>query len=74
MLYNKLYKLKKICLVKKNIQENLYYKHTKIHNIIDCYYCNGLGWIAWKSSNNSMLLHLNPQPKIILYSICVKCQ
>lgn len=54
-----------------------YFKHTKIQNCIGCYYCNSLGWIAWKSKTNSSInkiLNLIKQPTIILYSKCTKCQ
>lgn len=49
-------------------------KDNKIHNSVGCCYCNGSGWIVWKSINNNNLLDLSKQPNIILYTICFKCQ
>lgn len=88
MLYNNLlklvniYKFKNIYRVKKYSQENLFAKyvceetsnHTKTYKYLPCNYCNNTGWIAWKSNNNIILLDLNKQPTIVLYSICSKCQ
>jgi hypothetical protein len=92
MLYNKLvkllkapnlYKLKNIHSAKKYTQHYVYEeslinnnKHSKIHNCTSCYYCNGTGWIVWKSnnSNTNNILDLNKQPNNILYTICSKCQ
>jgi hypothetical protein len=56
-----LYKLKNIHIIKKN-------------NCIECYYCNGKGWIIWKSNKSNNILDLSKQPNIILYTICSKCQ
>jgi hypothetical protein len=78
-----LYKFKNIHSIKNYIQENQYVcaesfkdtiKDSKIHNSVGCYYCNGSGWIVWKSNNNNNLLDLSKQPNIILYTICSKCQ
>lgn len=48
--------------------------HIKTHNCNRCYYCNGSGWIIWKSNNSNNILDLNKQPNIILYTACFKCQ
>jgi hypothetical protein len=88
MLYNNLlklvniYKFKKIHKVEKCSQKNLFAKYIceetsntiKTHKYVACNYCNNTGWITWKSNNNIMLLDLNKQPTIVLYSICSKCQ
>jgi hypothetical protein len=80
MLHNKLvklfktpnlYKLKNAHSAKKyvceeSLKNNI--KHSK-----ECYYCNGYGWIVWKS-NKSNILDLSKQPNIILYTSCSKCQ
>ena len=76
MLYNKLvkapnlYKFKNMYTIKHSKIH-----HSKIHNNLECYYCNGSGWIAWKSNNNpNNILDLSKQPNIILYTVCPKCQ
>jgi hypothetical protein len=84
MLYNMLYnKLANLCKVrnmhsaKKYVYEESL-KHAinriKTHNCNGCYYCNGTGWIIWKSNNSNNILDLNKQPNIILYTTCFKCQ
>ena len=84
MLTNKLvkavniYKVKNIHCVKKYVFEEsskITIKYTKAnHNCNGCYYCNGSGWIVWKSNKSNILLDLSKQPNIILYTVCPKCQ
>ena len=83
MLTNKLvkavnlYKVKNIHCVKKYVFEEsskITIKHSNVINCNGCYYCNGSGWIVWKSNKSNILLDLGKQPNIILYTVCPKCQ
>jgi hypothetical protein len=97
MLYYNLLKLQKskyLYSVKSYLPKNQCYNNVSkeifnnYNNCSGCYYCNGSGWIAWKSNNNinsnnnnnnnninsNKLLELIKQPTTILYTSCPKCQ
>ena len=84
MLYYNLLKLQKskyVYSVKSYLPKNQCYNNVSkeifnnYNNCSGCYYCNGSGWIAWKSNSNSnKLLELIKQPTTILYTSCPKCQ
>ena len=73
-----LYKVKNMhCVKKYAFEESSKITINRIkthHNCRDCYYCNGSGWIVWKSNKSNNILDLSKQPNIILYTVCPKCQ